>query len=346
MELVNISDLKKITTKILITAGVPTNDVAIIWESIIYAQKRGKSTHGINRLPIYVNKIKNGFLSPKTETSIIEKSPVISIIDAKHGFGQVVGYKGMIVAMEKAEKYGLGLVGIRNSNSFGSAGFLAEMAATNKMVGIVIGNSAPAIAPWGGTNPVLGTNPLGVAFPQGYGKPPIVLDMATSVVARSKIRQAVKNKESIPHGWALDIDGKLTNDPVEALKGSLLPIGEHKGYGLALVIDIIAGIMTGSAFGGGVKPLNSQTDYSRCGHVVMAINIKSFLSYNDYLNKMDVLYDRIKNSGSENLVFLPGELSDSIYKKNKLAVELTNNEIFEINNIAKELGIDLALNPV
>lgn len=339
---VNISDLINITKLILNRYGVPDKDAEIITDSIIYAHTRGKHTHGVNRLPIYQRKINNGLMSPETTISIIKDTPVVAVLDANHGFGQVAGSKGMNISIEKADKYGVGVVGIRNSNSFGTAGYLAEMAVKHEMIGIVLGNSAPAIAPWGGKTPLLGTNPIGIAFPQSNGKPPIVLDMATSVIARSKIRLAEQNKEKIPLGWAFDCKGNPTDDPIEALKGSMVPIGEHKGYGLALAIDIIAGLLTGSAFGGDVKPLNSADGPSCFGHMLITIKISYFIPYEEYIQKIDALSSNIKSCGDISSVYLPGEVSFN-KNKDKEILDLPDAQIDGINNLAKDLNIALKI---
>lgn len=339
MSSVKVSELKNIIKNILGKCKVPNEDAEIITESIIYANCREKHTHGIAKLPIYARKIKRGLMTPETKVAIVKDSPVISVLDANHGFGQVVGFKGMKQCIEKAETFGIGLVGVRNSNNFGTAGFIVELAANKGMIGVIMGNSAPAIAPWGGKHPLLGTNPLGVAFPSAdLNKPPIVLDMATSVVARSKIRLAEKNKEKIPFCWAFNSNGEPTDDPVEALKGTMAPIGEHKGYGLALVIDILAGLLTGSAFGGETKPLNHSDAYSKYGHMIMAININYFMSIEEYSQKIEVLRQNIKYNDDNDQILLPGEDSYNKYLNNADVLDLPKIQLDELKVLAEELG--------
>jgi len=343
MTLVSLSDIKCVSEELLIYSGVSKKDAEIISDTIVYAHKRGKDTHGIIRVPIYLNKIKNKLMSPETKNKLIKENSIISVIDATHGFGQVAAFEGMKIAIEKAKKNGIGLVGIKNSNNFGTAGYFAEMAAKENMIGLVMGNSSPAIAPWGGEKPVFGTNPLAFAAPGGKNFPNIILDMATSVAARGKIRLAKKNNEKIPLGWAIDETGNPTDDPVKALMGSMLPIGEHKGYGLSLMIDILAGLLTGSAFGGDVKPLNTKEGFSKFGHLLIVLNTEFFMSKNDYNEKIAVLIQNVKNSGDPNKVFLPGENSYKKAKENNLFVKLTENQIKEINLLAEELNIKCKL---
>jgi len=335
---VKIDSIKNISYKILFELGVPHDDAEIIVDTIIYAHQRGKGTHGIGRIPIYARKIKEGLMTAETKLCEIKNNFAISLYDAQHGFGQVAAYKGMEIAIKKASQYGVGVVGVRHSNNFGTAGFFVDLAAENNMIGFIFANSPPAIAPTGGKTPIFGTNPIGIGFPGGHDKPAVILDMATSTAARGKIRLAAKNGESIPSGWALDSDGNPTTDPIEALKGSMIPLGGHKGFGLSLIVDVIAGLLTGAAFGGDVKPLNHKDGLSDYGHLIMAINIASFIDFTEYLNKMDYLTKRVKECGEENHVFLPGEHSFNLY--NSDIVNISDKQVIEINSLADSLGIE------
>ena len=191
--------------------------------------------------------------------------------------------------MKTASENGIGAVGIRNTNNFGTAGYFGEKAANNGMIGIVMGNAAPAIAPPGGTKAILGTNPICFAFPSPETEFPIVLDMATSNAARGKIRLALRNGEKIPLGWALDSNGEPTDDPAAALEGSLIPMGGYKGFGLSMMIDIMAGLITGSAYGGEVKNLNHPDSYSRNGNLFIVIDPTFFISKDEYDLRMKTL---------------------------------------------------------
>ncbi len=154
--LVQVERIRQVAMEVLCKVGVPTDDANIVAESIVYANVRGKHTHGIGRLPIYVRKIMNGLMDERTTIETVSDNKTVSILDANHGFGQVAGIRGMSICIDKASKYGgVGIVGIRNSNNFGTAGFLAEMAIEKSMIGIVLGNSSPAVAPYGGETPIL-----------------------------------------------------------------------------------------------------------------------------------------------------------------------------------------------
>lgn len=332
---VRIDDLRAFATDVLRASGVPQDHAAIVADSIVDAHRRGKGTHGISRLPIYVRKIRQGLMAPDTPISIVRDSPVIGVLDAHHGFGQVAGAKAMEMAIERAQGYGVGIIGVRRSNNSGVAGYYAAMAARAQMVGVVLANSAPAIAPTGGRRPVFGTNPLAIAFPGETAEQAIVLDMATSVAARGRIRLAAKNAETIPYGWALDADGQPTTDPASALTGTMLPIGDHKGYGLSLAIDVLAGLLPGAAFGGHVKPLNHPDEPSDNGHLFAAVNITAFMDLDDYMRDIASLRSRVKASGDDGDVVLPGESAAKRFRTSHCYVVLSDAVHVELQALAK-----------
>ena len=193
----------------------------------------------------------------------------------------------------------------------------------------------------GGHKPIFGTNPP--AFPSNEGNPPIVLDMATTTASRGKIRLAAKNGERIPLEWAVDANGKPTDCPLEALKGHLTSIGGYKGFGLSMAIDILAGLITGSAFAGGAKPLNHPSEHSAHGHFLMALDIGFFMDFQDYEKRIEKLWRNVKACGDENSIFLPGERSFYEKMRNNDKVDLPKSQISEINQLLKDLKIDIRL---
>ncbi|MDC7226162.1 MAG: Ldh family oxidoreductase [Spirochaetales bacterium] len=341
MVFVKVSDVKKISAQILINKGVPEDDAIIIANSIIFAHQRGKGTHGLIRLAKYLKKIDDRLMSPAPEYKIVKDTPAVCLIDAEHGFGQVAASKGMMLGIEKAKKLGISLVGIKDSNNFGTAGFFAEMAVKENKIGIIMGNSGPAIAPWGGSKPLLGTNPIGYGLPGGSAGIPIIMDMATSVAARGKIRLAARNNETIPEGWALDLNGNPTTDPTAAILGSMIPIGGHKGAGLSLVVDILAGMLTGSAFGGDVKPLAATDGFSKYGNMIIVINPEFFLTRQEYTEKIDYLIKNLKECGES--VYLPGEKSYLTAIENTEVFEIRQDLFDEVNGLAESLKINIKL---
>jgi L-2-hydroxycarboxylate dehydrogenase (NAD+) len=338
MPKIAINSITKVIKRALLQMQVPSSDIDLITDTIIYSHSIGRDTHGITRLPIYIKKIKNGSLNPLKEIQTIKETPVISVYDGKHGFGQVLANFGVNKAIEKSDSYGIGVVGIRNSNNFGTISYFLNQIVNDNKIGIIMTNSAPAIAPWGGNKALFGTNPLGFCFPTPSNIPPIILDMATSVVSRGKIRLAAKNSEKIPFGWALDSEGNPTDDPNLALAGSLIPIGKHKGSGLSLVVDFFAGLMTGSSFGGMVRNLNTDGEKSKNGHFIMVIDPFFFQEENEYNDNVINFIKSIKKTGDN--VFYPGEKSFKLKENNKGIIEISDNVYQEIKLLYKQLNIE------
>jgi LDH2 family malate/lactate/ureidoglycolate dehydrogenase len=255
--------------------------------------------------------------------------------------GQVCAAKAMNLAIEKAKRFGVAVVGVKNSNHFGTAAYYGIMATERLMIGFSITNASPRIAPWGGKEPLLGNNPLSFAFPTDRGYP-IVLDMSNSVVAAGKIRAAALKGEQIPEGWATDIDGNPTQNPNEALKGLFLPIGGHKGYGLILVVDILSGILTGSGFANMIRRIDDTDNTQHVGHLLGAIDIGHFIPVQEFLDRIGTLIDLVKNSArakATDEVFLPGEREyRTSQERSKDGIPLQKKVVESLNLMALQLG--------
>lgn len=346
MPKISIKSIDNVTREALGACGVSAESVEEVLETIHYANRRGIPTHGIGRLPLYVRKIKAGHLNPNDDVKTVVDSDAIAVLDACGSFGQVAAKHAVSLALEKAEKYGVGVVGVRNSNNFGTAGYYGDYAARRGMAAFVFANAAPAIAPTGGNKTIFGTNPLCYAFPGSNRNNPIVLDMATTVVARGKVRLAAKNGEKIPMDWAMGPDGNATDDPNEALKGSLLPIGGYKGYGLSLFVDAFAGMLTGSAYAGGVKPLSDMDADSNNGHLFVVIDTKRFMDSEALSGRVDYFCQAVKACGEDGAVMLPGEREYKKMAEQTDAVTISAKQFEEINEIAASLGIKTRLEEV
>lgn len=346
MPKVSIESIDKVTRKTLSECGVPAESIEIILDTIHYANRCGIPTHGIGRLPLYVKKIKAGHFNPKDDVKTVMDSDAVAILDANGGFGQVAAKHAIEVALKKAEQYGVAAVGVRNSNNFGTAGYYGDYAARRGMAAFVFANASPAIAPTGGNKTIFGTNPLCYAFPGSDNENPIVLDMATTVVARGKIRLAAKNGEKIPMDWAIGSDGNPTDDPNEALKGSLLPIAGYKGYGLSLFVDVFAGMLTGSAYAGDVKPLSKMEENSGNGHLFVVIDTKHFMSAEELNERVNHFYKSVKDCGEDGAVLLPGEPGYIKMAEQTDAVTISSKQFEDINEIAKSVGASARLEEV
>ena len=340
---VTIESLKRVVVDTLTLVGVSEDAAAIILDTILFANRRGVATHGVGRLPLYVHKIASGHLNPDNEIEVLADNAAYALLDARNGFGQIVAFKAITLAVEKAKKYGVAVVGVRNGNNFGTAGYFGDFAARNGCAAMIYANAAPAIAPTGGQKVIFGTNPLCYAFPGVDGYDPILLDMATTVVARGKIRLAAKNGDKIPLDWALGPDGLPTDDPNEALKGSLLPIGGYKGYGLSMFVDIFAGLLTGSNFAGEVKNLSKMDEDSGNGHLFVVIDVDKFMTPDEKRERIVHLYNAVKSCGEEGKVFMPGEIEYARSMQSEDSVIISVKQFEEVNTVASEAGADSRL---
>jgi LDH2 family malate/lactate/ureidoglycolate dehydrogenase len=323
---------------------VPKDQAAVIARIIVEADLRGIESHGVLRLPAYIRRVQTGTMTAATEPKLLRERGASVLMDAQHGFGQIAGVQAMNEAISRAKEYGIGLVAVRNSGHFGIAAYYAMMALPQKMIGMVTANAAPSMSAWGGTIPVLGTNPICVAVPTG-GDVDIVLDMASSLVARGKIRFAASQGESIPLGWALDAQGLPTEDPAAAMTGTLLPIGGPKGYGLALVADILAGVLTGAEFGSRVAATDELDRLVSAGFVVQAVDIAAFAEPARFEQDIQSMIAEIRNSprasGVER-IYLPGEI-EWLKKQERLekGIPVPNSLLLELGKLANELGVRL-----
>jgi len=323
-------------------AGVPTEDAKVLMDNLIEADLRGVDTHGVTRIAIYIERLQAGSVKAKPQMKILRETPVSAILDGDHGLGQVISAKAMEMAIEKAKKGVFGLVGVRNSTHNGAMAFFANMAVKEDLIGIGLTNTVPLMAVTGGNQAMIGNNPLSIAAPAGAEKP-VIFDMACSIAARGKIILAAKKGEKIPLGWANDKDGLPTEDAKAALEGLILPVGEHKGYGLALMVDVLSGVLMGANFGPEVGPLYNNPGAQGIGHLLAAINIEAFIPLAEFKARMDKMIRDIKNSkkakGAEE-IFLPGEIEMGIEaKRRQEGIPLSRAVYDELCGLGQKLGV-------
>jgi L-2-hydroxycarboxylate dehydrogenase (NAD+) len=278
---------------ILVARGVPAVDAGKVADSLIAADLRGIDTHGLACLKDYVQALEENRIAATPSFRIDQRFPWASRLDADNGLGPLAAWEGMTLAIGSAERFGIGATGVTRSNHFGAAGVYAAMAAERGCIGIVAANASAVAAPHGATKPMLGTNPLAIAIPAGRFAP-VVLDMATSEGSRKKVRKALEDGSEIPSGWALGPDGKPTTDPAQALKGVMLPFAGAKGSGLSLIVDILAGVLTGAAFGGQVlSVMTNQERESGNGHFMLAFKASAFLEQTAYTHRIEEEIERL-----------------------------------------------------
>lgn len=309
--LIKESELRKICVTLLMKESVPKDDAEIIADTIVEANLRGVDTHGVAILPTYLKRLRNGGANPIPNVKIEKEGISFSVFNGDNALGAVVARKAMEKAIEESKSKGLFASFCRNSNTFGPAFYYSALAAEKGMIGIAICNAPPSMPPWGGKKPLIGTNPISVAVPVKDSKP-IILDMATSAVAKSKIYLALEKGEKIPVGWALDREGRPTDDPKEALNGVLLPLGGHKGYGLSLIVDILAGLLSGSGFLDKVLSLHNQIDRPQnVGFLLISLNPSVIFDIDKFYESIKELTVKIKScptAEETGAVLLPGEI--------------------------------------
>ena len=293
---------------VLTASGVDSGCAQAVAEVLIDAELTGVSTHGVSRMAIYMQRMSAGLVSRENNIRIVRESPSAVVIDAGNTLGAPSAKFAMETCIRKAAETGCCFATVRNSNHFGTAAFYTKMAAGRGMLGFACTNLTGKIAPFGSAEPFMGTNPISIAVPSDGI--PVVLDMTPSVVALGKLILAQKLGQQIPLGWALDRDGKPTTDPAEGRKGSLIPIGGPKGSGLAIMVDILSGILSGAGYGPHLHDLYEFDAPQGVGHFMGAIDISHFLDPEVFRSTLSQMVSEIKGlrkaEGVEEIL-LPGE---------------------------------------
>lgn len=337
--LYDFNTLNEFCIGMFIKAGMSSEEAEIMSDTLMFAEMRNVKSHGIVRLPTYIDRMEKGVVNNKPEMKFINNPfAAVSTLNADNGMGQVAGYKAMKEAMNIAKVYGIAMVAVKNSNHFGVASYYSMMASEDDMIGLVMTNASPAIAPFGTKTPLLGTNPLSVAVPAKCKKP-IVLDMSMSTVARGKIRMAALQNKEIPLDWGLDEEGNPTADPYEALKGSLVPIGGVKGSGLSLIVDLLTGVLTDTSLTGEVKNITDMSGPSKTSHVFIAVNISSFIDTDVYKKNVDSVVNNIKSlpPKGNNEIFMAGEIEQRLMDERRSSGIPVEIEVIEqLNKLAEK----------
>jgi LDH2 family malate/lactate/ureidoglycolate dehydrogenase len=285
--------LAALVTEVFEQCGVPHEDAAIAAEVAVWAQLHGSDSHGAVHMPLYVRGLLDLTIKCRPDFSTTHAMPGSIVFDADHGLGLVASRRAIDMAIDIARTQGLGAVAVRNSSHFGAAGYYAEHAAQQGLIGLSFTNAMPAIAPTGGREGLLGTNPIGAAFPVPDADP-IIADMATAVVARSRIRHALAaGEKKIPEGWALDPSGQPTTDPAVAVKGSLLPIGGPKGYALSLMVEVLCSALSDGEPGFQVTYENMVKRPSNICQFFLVLNPNGFAGSDRYGARMTHIVDVI-----------------------------------------------------
>ena len=338
--------LRSFCEEIFVSCGMAPEDAFIVADGLVQSNLRGVDSHGVTRVGIYAKRLKMGLVNPRPEVKIVRESAATVLVDGDNGMGQVVGVRAIELGLMKIKQSGGVYVGVRRSNHYGAGAYYVQRAVARDVVAFAYSNAPPTMAPWGGVDPYVGTNPYSFGVPAGK-YPPIILDMATSIVARGKIILAAERGESIPEGWAIDVHGNQTTDAQEALQGSVLPFGGPKGYALSLMIDIMAGALTGAGFGPRVNSLYDNFDEPQdVGAFFQLIDISQFANPPAFKANIDRMIEEIKTSrrapGTEE-IFLPGEIEYRTEQERLVSgIPVGATTVAELQEVGRTCGVDLA----
>ena len=303
------ADLRDFTRTSFERMGLDPECADISSDALMYSELRfhpGQG-QGVRRLVAYEERIKSGLVDPAAPFEVVKESAVLAQVDAHNGPGSVTGVRAMRLAVSKARTYGLGMVLVRNGTHYGSSAVHAHEALNHDCIGVAMTNAGAEMAPWGGKDPVVGTNPWAIAAPTDRGFP-VVLDIALTTAGKGMMRYLAERRESMPDDWALTPEGDTTTDPVAAMAGALLGIGRYKGFGLSFMTDAITGVLSGGGFG-----LMPYADPARqdVSHLFLAIHIPWFMPTQEYEARMGRFVEMVKGSrrrsGFDDIL-VPGEL--------------------------------------
>ncbi len=308
--------LRELCVALFRAGGVDPEQANEVANNLIWSELVGRDNFGLLRLPIYLERVAGGGLKCPCEPSFTDRSGTISILDADAGFGQYAANLATGRAVSLARTSGVGMVGVRNSNFFGTGAYFVNKIAEAGMVGLVMSNSFPKVTAHGGLSPVFGTNPLAFGAPRRNGEH-LLFDMATSALAGSTVRECIENGTPLPDGMAIDQDGAPITDPTKVDDGALLPVAGAKGYGLSLFVEILAGVLTGAGVADGVSSMYKDVSApGQNGHFIVAIDISRFMAIDDFYTRFEALVTSIKTSHPTNDILLPGEIRWRNYHRN------------------------------
>ncbi|KAM0706429.1 hypothetical protein Q7P35_005755 [Cladosporium inversicolor] len=310
------SSARAFAAAVLTGNGLSTEDATTVADCLVAADLRGVDTHGINRLPSYMTRAREGITNPKAQPEVTELTPVVAQVDGKNAFGAIPSKLGMAKAIEMASKFGIGMVSIKHSNHFGMAAWLCQQAIDANMLSLVFTNSSPAMPAWGGRSKLLGRE--------------------------ARFTKRSEGEKKIPTDWALDGEGRFTDDPAAALEGVMLPMGGPKGSALAVMMDVFSGVLSGSAFAGHVTGPYDFSKPADVGHFLIAIKPDLFVSAAEFRERLEYLYQRV--TGSEKMegvdrIYFPGEI-EQLNQADREAngIPFVQAEIDALNDEARAVG--------
>ncbi|WP_166345666.1 Ldh family oxidoreductase [Phytoactinopolyspora limicola] len=335
-------------TRIFRSEGFSAKAAGLVATSLVQAELTGVASHGAMLVPMYVDRLRAGSVSRHENAEVVHRHGAVTVLDGRHALGQLTGHQAMRLAVDAAKEHGVGVSVVRHAFHFGRAATYGELAAEHGCLGIAMSNTRPLMPAVGGAEPVVGNNPLAVVAPTPDG--PISLDMALSEAALGKIRLAEAAGTSIPDTWATDKDGNPTTTAAAAVGGMLLPTGGPKGFGLALMIDVLTGVLSGGAFGDGVKGLYADVSVPNdCAHFFLALDVAAFGDPDSFAARIEALAAFVLGSRTRpgvDAVMLPGQRErEEAQRRLADGIWLPGSVVSGLRSAAENVGTTLPEEP-
>jgi LDH2 family malate/lactate/ureidoglycolate dehydrogenase len=338
---VELEPLRDWCAELLAAAGAQPVAAEATAASLVTANRRGLDSHGVVFLAFYLPRLRAGTTDGRAEPTVLLDLPGLAVVDGCNALGAYVATRAMHLCCDKALAGGAAVVLVRNSSHFGAASCYTEIAAVRGCVGIVLSNSDPGMAPEGALSPLLGTNPLAIGGPGTERVPPPSLDIATSVVAQGKVIMAARAGEPIPEGWAIGRDGRPTSDPGEALANSVLPMAGHKGFGLAFMIDVLAGCLAGASVSPDIQEGPDAVGPQGTGHFFLAVNVDA-VSREAYRSGLERLTEAVHGAPRADWsepFLVPGELEARAERERADAIPFSSDVLQLLRNLGSDYGV-------
>jgi LDH2 family malate/lactate/ureidoglycolate dehydrogenase len=322
--------------------GVPAGSARLVADTLVQADLWGHQSHGVMRTFWYAARLQSGAMDGNAQPEPDSPDMAITTMDGRGGMGQVVAQAAMEQAINAAKAHGIGAVAVRNSGHFGTAMYFTRQATAHGCIGFLTTNASPAMAPWGGLEKRVGTNPWSWAAPAGK-HPPMMLDIANTAVARGKLYLAKQRHEQIPQGWAVDAQGRAITDAAQGIAGTILPMAGHKGYAMATIVDMLSGVLSGSGFGASITGPYVPQGVSGVGHLALAIDIAACRPLDDFNADMETLIAELKSTPrapAVDEIFYPGEIEARTNARLiTQGIELPDATVAELRAQAGAIGI-------
>ncbi|MGH9161356.1 MAG: Ldh family oxidoreductase, partial [Vicinamibacteraceae bacterium] len=342
--------LRTLVEEISQAGGVPSGDAPVLADALVDADLHGRLTHGVSRLAIYLRRIEAGQIDPHARLRIDERRAGVLVVDAANGLGQVQAMRTLDRLAPRTRAHGLAAATIRRSQHFGALSYYCNWAARRDLILLATTSCEPSMSPEGGCEAFFGTNPIAASFPTGKDWP-VTIDLATSIVARGNIIAASREGRPLPAGWALDPEGNATTDADAALAGTVLAMAGHKGYALALLVELLSSVLSGSAIGSDIGSMYKDLDRPQdVGHFFCLLDIAAFMEPTVFRQRIDRTIDRIKGCrlrpGVEEIL-VPGERSARNAEANRrLGVPLGAATVRELDDLSERFGLGRRIIPL